>query len=62
MNVWKLIRVILPVAQKIVRDVNEAKAADSAGGKKITKEETQEIIAEHIVELGQLIEDILESV
>ncbi len=62
MNVWKLIRIILPVAQKIVKDVKEAKAADSAGGKRITKEETQEMIAEHIVELGQLIEDILESV
>jgi hypothetical protein len=59
MNVWKLIKIILPVAQRIVKDVQKAKQADSEGGKKVTKEEIQQIIVNNVADMGELIEDIV---
>lgn len=59
MSVWKIIKIILPVAQKITADIKAAKELSSDGGKKITKAEVQEIIADNVVDLGEMIEEII---
>ena len=61
MNVFKIVRIILPVAQGIVQDIKDARSAESDGGKKITKEEKQQIILDNLLKIAPMIEDIVEA-
>jgi len=61
MSVFKIVRIILPVAQSIVSDIQEAKSLSSDGGKKITKEERQQIILDNLLKVAPLIDDIVKA-
>jgi|TARA_R100000081_G_C4780625_1_gene151275 hypothetical protein len=61
MAVFKIVRIILPVAQGIVQDIKEARLVESDGGKKITREEKQKIILDNLLKIAPMIEDIVEA-
>jgi hypothetical protein len=49
--VAQILKAIQPIIWDIVDDIIEAKEDDSDGGKKITRDERQEIIIEHLLDL-----------
>lgn len=50
-DIFKLIRAALP----ILRDILKASKAGSPGGKKVTKEEVEDIIVSHLPRLAEAI-------
>jgi hypothetical protein len=61
MKVLQIIKILYPVAKAIVADVQAAKSPKSAGGKKVTKKEVQEIVFENLVEAIPAIEEIVKT-
>jgi hypothetical protein len=59
--VAQILKAIQPIIWDIVDDIIEAKEDDSDGGKKITRDERQEIIIEHLLDLPAKIEPLLKK-
>lgn len=59
--VAQILKAIQPVIWNIVDDIIEAKQPDSDGGEKITRDERQEIIIEHLLDLPAKIEPIIKN-
>ena len=59
--VAQILKEIQPIIWDIVDDIIEAKEDDSDGGKKITRDERQEIIIEHLLDLPAKIEPLLKK-
>lgn len=57
--ITQILKELTPIVSAIVDDILEAKSADSDGGKKITRDERQEIIIEHVLDLPAKLEPIL---
>lgn len=47
----KIIRLLLPAIKSTVRSIADARTSDSDGGKKVTKDEWEDILAEAMLEL-----------
>lgn len=56
-----ILKKIQPIIWDIVEDIEKAKAPDSKGGEKVTRDERQEIIIEHLLDLPAQLEDILKD-
>jgi len=56
-----ILKAIQPIIWNIVDDIIEAKAPESDGGVKITAQERQEIIIEHLLDLPSKIEPIIKD-
>lgn len=59
--VAQILKAIQPVIWNIVDDIIEAKQPESDGGEKITRDERQEIIIEHLLDLPAKIEPIIKN-
>lgn len=59
--VAQILKQLTPIVSEIVDDIQAAKALDSDGGAKITRDERQEIIIEHILDLPAKLEPILKN-
>jgi len=59
--VAQILKAIQPIIWNIVDDIIEAKSEDSDGGAKITRDERQEIIIEHLLDLPGKIEPIIKK-
>jgi hypothetical protein len=59
--VAQILKAIQPIIWDIVDDIIEAKEDDSDGGDKITRDERQEIIIEHLLDLPSKIEPLLKK-
>ena len=59
--VARILKELHPIVVEIVEDIQAAKAADSDGGAKVTRDERQEIIIEHILDLPAKLEPILKN-
>jgi hypothetical protein len=59
--VTQILKAIQPIIWNIVDDIVEAKSEDSDGGEKITRDERQEIIIEHLLDLPAKIEPIIKK-
>jgi hypothetical protein len=59
--VAQILKAIQPIIWDIVDDIIEAKEDDSDGGEKITRDERQEIIIEHLLDLPSKIEPLLKK-
>ena len=59
--VAQILKAIQPIIWNIVDDIIEAKSEDSDGGAKITRDERQEIIIEHLLDLPGKIEPIIKE-
>jgi hypothetical protein len=59
--VAQILKALQPVVWAIVDDVIEAKQPDSDGGEKITRDERQEIIIEHLLDVPAKIEPIIKG-
>lgn len=59
--VARILKAMQPVVWAIVDDIIEAKQADSDGGEKITRDERQEIIIEHLLDLPAKLEPIIKE-
>jgi hypothetical protein len=57
--ITQILKELTPIVSAIVDDILEAKSADSDGGSKITRDERQEIIIEHVLDLPAKLEPIL---
>lgn len=57
--ITQILKELTPIVSAIVDDILEARAADSDGGTKITRDERQEIIIEHVLDLPAKLEPIL---
>jgi hypothetical protein len=55
-DIFKLIRAVLP----ILRDIIKASKAESPGGKKVTKEEVEDIIISHLPRLADSILKVIQ--
>lgn len=59
--VARILKAMQPVVWAIVDDIIEAKQPDSDGGEKITRDERQEIIIEHLLDLPAKLEPIIKE-
>lgn len=59
--VAKILKAIQPIIWAIVEDLIEAKDPNSDGGDKITKEERQKIIFDHLLDLPSQIEPLIKD-
>lgn len=59
--VARILKELHPIVVEIVEDIQAAKAADSDGGAKVTRDERQEIIIDHILDLPAKLEPILKN-
>lgn len=59
--VSQILKQLYPIVVEIVEDIEDAKAAGSDGGSKVTRDERQEIIIEHILDLPAKLEPILKN-
>jgi hypothetical protein len=59
--VARILKELHPIVVEIVEDIQAAKASDSDGGAKVTRDERQEIIIEHILDLPAKLEPILKN-
>lgn len=59
--VSQILKQLYPIVVEIVDDIQAAKAPDSEGGAKVTRDERQEIIIEHILDLPAKLEPILKN-
>jgi hypothetical protein len=59
--VSQILKQLYPIVVEIVEDIEDAKAAGSDGGSKVTRDERQEIIIEHILNLPAKLEPILKN-
>jgi hypothetical protein len=59
--VARILKELHPIVVEIVEDIQAAKASDSDGGEKVTRDERQEIIIEHILDLPAKLEPILKN-
>lgn len=60
--VARILKELHPIVVEIVDDIQAAKAADSDGGERVTRDERQEIIIEHILDLPAKLEPILKDI
>ena len=65
---WKKIKMVAmilkamqPIVWAIVDDIIDAKDPESDGGQKVTRDERQEIIIEHLLDLPAKIEPLLKN-
>lgn len=56
-----IIKAIAPIIFQIIDDVEKASSPESNGGKKITREEIEEIIINHVMDIPKLITIIISS-
>ena len=59
--VSQILKQLYPIVVEIVDDIQAAKSEDSEGGSKVTRDERQEIIIEHILDLPAKLEPILKN-
>lgn len=59
--VAQILKQLHPIVVEIVDDIQAAKAPESEGGSKVTRDERQEIIIEHILDLPAKLEPILKN-
>lgn len=59
--VSQILKQLYPIVVEIVEDIEDAKAAGSDGGSRVTRDERQEIIIEHILDLPAKLEPILKN-
>lgn len=59
--VARILKELHPIVVQLVDDIIEARAADSDGGEKITRAERQNIIIDHILDLPEKLEPILQK-
>jgi len=59
--VARILKELHPIVVEIVEDIQAAKASDSDGGAQVTRDERQEIIIEHILDLPANREPILKN-
>ena len=59
--VAQILKAIQPIIWAIVDDLIEAKDPNSDGGEKITRDERQEIIIDHLLDLPGKIEPIIKD-
>jgi hypothetical protein len=59
--VARILKELHPIVVQLVDDIIEARAADSDGGEKITRQERQNIIIDHILDLPEKLEPILQK-
>jgi hypothetical protein len=59
--VAQILKQLHPIVVEIVDDIQAAKSEDSEGGSKVTRDERQEIIIEHILDLPAKLEPILKN-
>jgi hypothetical protein len=59
--VARILKELHPIVVEIVEDIQSAKSADSDGGAQVTRDERQEIIIEHILDLPAKLEPILKN-
>tara|TARA_R100000773_G_C4168861_1_gene83414 strand:+ start:47 stop:259 length:213 start_codon:yes stop_codon:yes gene_type:complete len=59
--ITQILKELTPIVSAIVDDIIEARDADSEGGQKITRDERQEIIIEHVLDLPAKLEPILRN-
>jgi len=57
----KIIKAITPIIFKLVDDVEQAKQLNSDGGRKVTKQEIEKIIVDHVMDIPQIITIIINS-
>ena len=60
--VARILKELHPIVVQLVDDIIEARAADSDGGEKITRQERQNIIIDHILDLPEKLEPILQKI
>lgn len=60
--VAQILKQLHPIVVAIVDDIQAAKADDSDGGERVTRDERQEIIIEHILDLPAKLEPILKDI
>lgn len=59
--VARILKELHPIVVQLVDDIIDARAADSDGGEKITRQERQNIIIDHILDLPEKLEPILQK-
>ena len=59
--VARILKELHPIIVQLVDDIIEARDADSDGGEKITRQERQNIIIDHILDLPEKLEPILQK-
>ena len=59
--VARILKELHPIIVQLVDDIIEARDADSDGGEKITRAERQNIIIDHILDLPEKLEPILQK-
>ena len=59
--VARILKELHPIVVEIVEDIQSAKSADSDGGAQVTRDERQESIIEHILDLPAKLEPILKN-
>lgn len=59
--VAQILKQLHPIVVEIVDDIQAAKSENSDGGAKVTRDERQEIIIEHILDLPAKLEPILKN-
>ena len=59
--VAQILKALQPIVWAIVDDIIDAKDPDSDGGEKITRDERQEIVIEHLLNIPALIEPIIKK-
>lgn len=59
--VAQILKQLHPIVVEIVDDIQAAKSESSDGGAKVTRDERQEIIIEHILDLPAKLEPILKN-
>jgi hypothetical protein len=56
-----ILKAIQPIVWDIVDDIIDAKDPESDGGQKVTRDERQEIIIEHLLDLPAKLEPLLKD-
>jgi hypothetical protein len=56
-----ILKAIQPIVWNIVDDIIDAKDPESDGGQKVTRDERQEIIIEHLLDLPAKLEPLLKD-
>ena len=57
--IWSLIKKLIPHIRAIGESINEAREKNSPGGTKVTKEELQDLLLDHSMDLVELLAEVI---
>ena len=57
--IWTLIKKLIPAVRSIGESINEARSKNSPGGVKVTKEELQDLLLDHSMDIVELLAETI---